>query len=216
MLSFERFCAGLKICLLRNQVENTRNVPLIKQTSKTFLPSSTQPSRPPSAPLLDVETTKPSWAASNTATVRPNNAMSQQRTLSMPQLLTERKENIYPDMMQRHYATDAKLMTTSAKPTTLGGPMIYGPPKPPRTAVGLAMTSVNTDRNANAGNIDKAEIRNALQNWQMGLMLNDEVARTMGDKRLLYPVTDARAVVTGRGSGDGKPAGKHIEASNWI
>lgn len=58
LLSFERFCAGLKISLLR---------------------SKTDTHRPPSAPVLDIDSPIPNNKWSSTATVRP-------RTLSMPQL----------------------------------------------------------------------------------------------------------------------------------
>lgn len=69
LLSFERFCAGLKICLLRSKTDTHRQ------------------NRPPSAPILDIENPMPNnkWNNSSTATVRPNNIQSQ-RTLSMPQL----------------------------------------------------------------------------------------------------------------------------------
>lgn len=62
MLSFERFCAGLKICLLRNQVEG-------KNLSKQYT-GEPQPIRPPSAPVLEID--KPHWTAPNTATVSLN------------------------------------------------------------------------------------------------------------------------------------------------
>ncbi|KAJ9587698.1 hypothetical protein L9F63_018878 [Diploptera punctata] len=196
LLSFERFCAGLKICLLRNQVESTR-----VQTHKSDCVSPPQPIRPPSAPLLDIEASqKQSWTSPNTATVHPNNVMPQQRTLSMPQLLGERKENIQPEINElRNYASDAKLIMPSIKP----GSTLYGPPKPPRTAAGLerAMLVASNERNLGTErSLDKAEIRTALQNWQMGLMMNDhEVAKNMG-----Y-TGGARS---GRGSGDGKPSGQ--------
>jgi hypothetical protein len=52
---------------------------------------------------------------------------------------------------------------------------LYGPPKPPRTGAGLAPPIK-----------DKAEIRSALHNWQLGLLSGD----------------------TRRSVGDGKPAGR--------
>uniref|UniRef100_A0A1B6HNP1 Suppressor APC domain-containing protein n=1 Tax=Homalodisca liturata TaxID=320908 RepID=A0A1B6HNP1_9HEMI len=154
LLSFERFCAGLKICLLRNQVE------------------SRQPSRPPSAPLLDMD--KPQWNSCNTATVRPNNAMAQQRTLSMPQLPGDQKDTVGIPVVK--------------------SPPLYGPPKPPRTAAGLerAMQLAASERER-AGGLDKQEIRTALQNWQLGVMMGDQE-----EKRMAYS--------RGRSIGDGKPA----------
>ncbi|XP_067003053.1 suppressor APC domain-containing protein 2 isoform X2 [Anabrus simplex] len=209
LLSFERFCAGLKICLLRNQVESTRLQSHKQQVSEAG--SSSQPVRPPSAPLLDIDSSpKPSWSSSNTAAVRPNNVMSQQRTLSMPQLLGERKENIQPEINElRNFVSDAKLSVPNIKPAG----NLYGPPKPPRTAAGLerAMLAANCDRNfGTERNMDKAEIRTALQNWQMGLMMNDhEVGKSVNDKRLGYAGLDSRVPVRGgRSSGDGKPSGQ--------
>lgn len=119
-LTFERFCAGLKICLLRNQTE-----------------SKIEKERPPSAPLLDLDQPK-NW---NTATVRPN-VISTQRTLSMPQLIPKNEPKV-----------------------------LFGPPKPPR---------VNLE---NKTNLDRAEIRTALQNWQIGILMNEEKGgfRSAGD-----------------------------------
>ena len=45
-------------------------------------------------------------------------------------------------------------------------PIAYGPPKPPRTGAALDSRILNADRS-----FDKSEIRTALQNWQMGLMM---------------------------------------------
>lgn len=126
LLSFERFCAGLKICLLRNQVEQRNQNPL-KQRSPTDVGGMQQANRPPSAPLLDLDNPpKPTWT--NTAAIRPNNVISQQRTLSMPQLLSERKENVPTENVDMH--TFDKPVANINKPT------LYGPPKPPRTGIG--------------------------------------------------------------------------------
>lgn len=141
LLSFERFCAGLKICLLQNQQVDISNAV-----------RSDKPPRPPSAPLLDIENPVPNgqWSntSCNTATVRPNNIIQNQRALSLPQLSPE----IELDIM-----TDNELVSRD----------IYSspppPPKPPRSAM--------TTNNGNA--IDKAEIRHALQNWQMGILMNE-------------------------------------------
>ncbi|XP_046733804.1 suppressor APC domain-containing protein 2 isoform X3 [Diprion similis] len=150
LLSFERFCTGLKICLLQIKSEAEAN--------KLEVPQN----RPPSAPALIVDgQNKVPWTSSNTATIRPNNAIAQQRTLSMPQLLGGRKEsNVALETVDNRTVLEQKI----TKP--------YGPPKPPRTGAGLegrASLGVNFERN-----IDKSEIRTALQNWQMGLMMGDE------------------------------------------
>ncbi|XP_011148344.1 suppressor APC domain-containing protein 2 isoform X1 [Harpegnathos saltator] len=180
MLSFERFCAGLKICLLQIQTE---------ANSKKH---DGQPNRPPSAPILIPDSqNKAAWTSPNTAAIRPNNAISQQRTLSMPQLLANRK-----DMnVQQLELMDGR---------NIGEPKInkvYGPPKPPRTGAALeGRTQLGADRN-----FDKSEIRTALQNWQMGLMMSDEKAV---EKRQLQTVNyrpDARTLLRPtRALGDGK------------
>ncbi|XP_053665570.1 uncharacterized protein LOC128714715 [Anopheles marshallii] len=218
-LSFERFCSGLKICLLRNQTpgplgassithgvtsHSTSSSPLARDDSG-LKPSMAKLSlsRPPSAPLLDLDTgvggnsklpslaPASAWSTTaagptNTATVRPNNAMPAQKTLSMPQLLN-------PD-------GDLDL-----EPPPIILPGAFGPPKPPRV-------SLNLDRNAQhhphlsqqhhhpigaSSSIDKAEIRNALQNWQMSLLMG-EAAGDKGDagKGTLRPLA--------RGSADGQ------------
>lgn len=148
LLSFERFCAGLKICLLRNQMESKKRGGVGRSASTGE--SSEPGARPPSAPLLDVEP-KQAW------TMRHSN-MPQQRTISMPQLPAEPSLGI------------------PVKPP------LYGPPKPPRSAVGLER------------NVDKSEIRSALQSWQLGVMMEEE-------KRGAYLSRERP-----RSVGDGKPA----------
>ncbi|XP_070149628.1 suppressor APC domain-containing protein 2 isoform X2 [Polyergus mexicanus] len=176
MLSFERFCAGLKICLLQIQTESD---------SKKH---NDQPNRPPSAPILIPDSqNKAAWTSPNTATIRPNNAISQQRTLSMPQLLANRKDmNVQLEIMDGRNIGESKINKT------------YGPPKPPRTGAALEGRIMGSERN-----FDKSEIRTALQNWQMGLMMNDEK-----EKHQLQTVNyrpDARTLLRpARVLGDGK------------
>lgn len=179
MLSFERFCAGLKICLLRNQVER-------RETIKQHPENNIKPNRPPSAPLLDIDSPPkpPNWG--NTAAIRPNNVITQQRTLSMPQLMPERKENMIIETVDKH--TFEKQVPNINKPT------LFGPPKPPRTAIGL-------ERGVTTGNLDRAEIRTALQNWQMGVMLSDQ--ENKNNPKQQYTGGLLR---TSRSMGDGKPA----------
>ncbi|XP_065073913.1 suppressor APC domain-containing protein 2-like [Ochlerotatus camptorhynchus] len=152
LLSFERFCSGLKICLVRNQTEASRTSRFSKESEKLPLSPTKLSVRPPSAPLLDLDNiSKPSWTSTsaNTATVRPNNAMPAQKTLSMPQL--------NPD-------SDLDL---ESPPIILPG--AFGPPKPPRVSLNLERIQPVQA----SSNIDKAEIRNALQNWQMSLLMNE-------------------------------------------
>jgi hypothetical protein len=54
LLSFERFCAGLKICLLRNRAAAHAAAQEPASVAKNSS-SSVQPTRPPSAPVLDLE-----------------------------------------------------------------------------------------------------------------------------------------------------------------
>ncbi|XP_018569784.1 suppressor APC domain-containing protein 2 [Anoplophora glabripennis] len=183
MLSFERFCAGLKICLLRNQVERRDN---LKQHQEVGV----KPSRPPSAPLLDIDSPpKQNWT--NTAAIRPNNVISQQRTLSMPQLLPDRKD------------TNVETVDIHAfeKPVpNVNKPTLFGPPKPPRAAIGM-------ERGVSTGNMDRAEIRTALQNWQMGLMMNDQENKN-SEKRQGQQQFAGGLLRSGRSLGDGKASGQ--------
>ena len=102
LLSFERFCAGLKICLLRYQVLVTFFL-VIWSYAKCFWIIEIQceqqktdiklPERSPSAPVLDVDRCSapsvppPIHPRSPTAAVRPNNAMLHSRAISLPQLI---------------------------------------------------------------------------------------------------------------------------------
>lgn len=194
LLSFERFCAGLKICLLRNQVERR---PDENEKDLATVPNSTN--RPPSAPLLDIvdnQISKPTWTpnSNNTAAIRPNNVIPSQqnvtRTLSMPQL---------KDAIQNEPAFEKP----SVLPVTnLNKVPLYGPPKPPRTAIGMERTNGNS-----AGNMDRAEIRTALANWQMGLLTHQDQGGKEG-KRISNGISQPYTGLlrTSRSLGDGKAA----------
>ncbi|KAL1375018.1 hypothetical protein pipiens_017748 [Culex pipiens pipiens] len=176
LLSFERFCSGLKICLVRNQSDCSGSPPppppplsrlSSKDSEKLPLSPSKLSVRPPSAPLLDLDPPiKLPWTstAPNTATVRPNNAMPAQKTLSMPQLLN-------PD-------SDLDMVLESPPIILPGG--TYGPPKPPRVSLNLERNHqpTTTQNASNTNSMDKAEIRNALQNWQMSLLMNEDKNQT--------------------------------------
>ncbi|KAK9751983.1 hypothetical protein QE152_g4635 [Popillia japonica] len=180
----------LRVCA-RNQVEHRNQSPSKQRTQES------SQIRPPSAPLLDIEcpSAKPTW--SNTAAIRPNNVLTQQRTLSMPQLLPERKEN-----QQAETAVDVHALVDKPVPN-INKPTLYGPPKPPRT-------SLAGERMPSGGNIDRAEIRNALQNWQMGLMMNDQEGK---NEKRPNQYNNGNATTNngmlrtgGRSMGDGKAA----------
>lgn len=91
------------------------------------------------------------------------------------------------------------------------GTILYGPPKPPRTAQGLeraAMNAVNLnlerniERNPLTERMNKAEIRTALQNWQKGLLLNDQDP----GKSVIMGYNAGNGLT--RSSGDGKSSGQ--------
>ncbi|XP_034476322.1 suppressor APC domain-containing protein 2 [Drosophila innubila] len=148
LLSFERFCAGLKLCLLRNQQQTQTLTPSHEKLSK--------PPRPPSAPQLlglGIDTSAP------TAKVRPRS----QLTLSTPPSLSPELEH------DDDYDTPAP------------------PPKPPRQA-------------AAAPPLAKADIRSALQNWQLSLMHSERAADTCAKQKSLKT---AREQFEHRGSADG-------------
>ena len=107
----------------------------------------------------------------------------------MPQLINEQNQD-----MERNYPQHLPHMNQASNA------VLYGPPKPPRTAPGLERAGViNSNRNMNPS-LDKAEIRTALQNWQKGVLLNDHDA---AKSAMGYSMpTNA----WGRSSGDGKPA----------
>lgn len=143
LLSFERFCAGLKLCLLRNQ----QSQPVGK------------PPRPPSAPQLLGLSALESTVLAPTAKVRPRS----QLTLSTPPSVSPELEP------EDEYVTPAP------------------PPKPPRQP-------------ATAPPLAKADIRNALQNWQLSLMHSERTAEACAKQKSLKT---ARELFEHRGSADG-------------
>lgn len=202
-LSFERFCAGLKICLLRNQSESgaattstaatTTAISISKKRippppSSAIIISSTSAAlkdlkthRSSSIPLLDLPPKNSSlstqWKANNTAAVRPNNAIISgggvQRALSLPKLTMDSDD---PDEGGGGGGGGAPPPPVPRSGLPIILPSLYAPPKPPRTALllGNGVTNINhLDR------LDKAEIRHALQNWQMGVMMNEDKRSTM-------------------------------------
>ncbi|CAG5021441.1 unnamed protein product [Parnassius apollo] len=125
LLTFESFCTGLKICLLRNQVHNaSKKVSSIEEIENSVMHSqvSAQVHRPPSAPLLDVNTAQNrdrNWITRNPETSHHG----QHRTQSMPQLL-EDKDSVVPECLHN--------VGVAAVPKHDTTQRIYGPPKPPR------------------------------------------------------------------------------------
>lgn len=124
LLTFERFCSGLRICLLRNQVEHASNKAdrLNDDTGLHTQIISAQVHRPPSAPLLDSNDTQNLNRNWNAMKNSETSSQHQHRTISMPQL-TGRKETTVQETPQ-HNAIVALKQENSHR--------IYGPPKPPR------------------------------------------------------------------------------------
>ncbi|XP_075230065.1 suppressor APC domain-containing protein 2 [Lycorma delicatula] len=156
LLSFERFCAGLKICLLKNQVEG-RSSQSVRNLASDQPISSSAPARPTSAPLLDIDHHKPSstqWNNANTATVRPNNAISSSSTSSLQSCQVPSDASLgIPLVKQHHHGA------------------LYGPPKPPRSNLAAIERSSNSVTGTESRSLlDKQEIRTVLHNWQLGLM----------------------------------------------
>jgi hypothetical protein len=147
LLSFDHFCNGLKICLLRNQNESKKLVGGCDK--KVSRPSA-------AAAMIDLENSISKHTA-NTLAVRPNNAAPAKKALSLPQLCPDGDLDLQPIM-----GTSLPRKVTSIQ---TGIP----PPKPPRTMLNTNINSVAV----NQGTLSKAEIRNALSNWQIGVMLNE-------------------------------------------
>ncbi|KAK3932181.1 Suppressor APC domain-containing protein 2 [Frankliniella fusca] len=187
LLSFERFCAGLKICLLRNQADTGRS----KSSD-----SGVQLFRPPSAPLLDLDSSPPPvfpvWTSNNISG-------PQHRAASMPQLSQDSRDTDLRSHvpMPSDNVTAVPAVSNSVAGTSKGP--LFGPPKPPRTAAGLLASRESfSGLDRSNGNVversalDKAEIRSALQCWQL---------------RAAQPTWN------NRGSGDGKPASMNTNST---
>nr|CAG4647186.1 EOG090X08VB [Megafenestra aurita]SVE92487.1 EOG090X08VB [Megafenestra aurita] len=214
LLSFERFCAGLKICLLRYQSDQQKVECKI-------------PQRSPSAPILDLENgptpppiPPPIHPRSPTATVRPNNAMLHSRTLSMPQLVpnnlhvNDEEPPPIPVHMRKPETSMAIKERRAGIHSVYGNVPLFrntpppqvpmmGPPKPPRVvqssapqnnvitngALMMRTRSEISNRSSTSNKaqvidtksqlpvasiaerlIAKAEVRTALQQWQLAQM----------------------------------------------
>lgn len=162
LLTFERFCAGLKLCLLRNQ--NQVHMQTENNHIKTISNNNTavtagvwkskpvmKVARPPSAPALDIGNPVSTnlWSVNK----MPQNISSAHRALSMPQLS--------PD-------SEGELTTSS---NTIRSPY-NSPPPPPKPPRASAINNNNVNKGILSAT-NKAEIRHALQNWQMGVMRNE-------------------------------------------
>lgn len=112
-LSFERFCAGLKICLLRNQMESQRGGGhRINGTPSDPTSPSNPPNRPPSAPLLSFSPPPP-----------PPPPLSSVPLLLSTALPSHHMQHQHPQQQQHHNPTrlganenDARLLFNNNNP----------------------------------------------------------------------------------------------------
>ncbi|CAG0917191.1 unnamed protein product [Notodromas monacha] len=175
LLSFERFCAGLKICLLRNRAQQPKT-------------ATVPPVRPPSAPVLDLDrdempiehsrSKKPGSKVINMATVRPNNVTTQEQqvlrsAVSMPHLNEEQNAENLSERPKQHAEPQVPKGSTAVP---LG---IVGPPKPPRVGSSDAKSS------------GKSEIRAALHCWHMGLLHSDSESVKSGSDFELSAIVES-------------------------
>lgn len=93
----------------------------------------------------------------------------------MPQLLSTKDNVAQQQQQQPPEAVEVfdKPVPNVNKPSA----PLYGPPKPPRTGL--------VGGGAPISNMDRAEIRTALQNWQMGLMMGGELVSRGGAFRVV-------------------------------
>ena len=163
MLSFERFVAGLKICLLRSRAEalsqwqQQQQVPPQQQQSQQ--PAQRQP-RPPSAPALEQLSAGGQLSAGPAPVppppaARPHSVIGQQRTLSMPQLSGAAAGDQPPPKPPRDRSRDTA-----------------GPPLPPPPS-------------SQAANLSRTQILSALQRWH-----RERVQRGRGDGKDVLPPAD--------------------------
>ncbi|XP_045521608.1 suppressor APC domain-containing protein 2 [Pieris brassicae] len=113
-LTFESFCTGLKICLLRNQVQSSSKQISNEESDPSFHPQvSVQDKRPPSVPIMDINNPQRerNWTSIKTT--------ASHRTHSMPHLA----EN-------KNLHEKSPLETAISKYDLLQSG--HGPPKPPR------------------------------------------------------------------------------------
>lgn len=177
LLTFERFCTGLKICLLRNQVQNTNNnvitIDNTEENSDFMNQMNAQVLRPPSAPLLEIKGVQnlDKWHI-----LTSSESTSQHRTLSMPQLI-DRKDLIQET--KNHHRIPAVPKQDATQKT-------YGPPKPPRL-------EKQSERKENP--------RSSFKTEKEVLFVND-----IGDDKLNFEELTRNIEEQSRELGDGRPS----------
>ncbi|KAL4703075.1 hypothetical protein ACJJTC_010549 [Scirpophaga incertulas] len=183
LLTFERFCTGLKICLLRNQVENASNKVerLSSHVDNAGVHSQTisQVHRPPSAPILDVN--EEHNIDSNWNIINGSENSSQLRTISMPQLVTQKDQDI-ADL--RHHGSSASVSKHEPHRT-------FGPPKPPRLdkVVNERKEALKPNFPTEDTNFDSEEICNRKLDYEEISRSVEKQCRGLGDGR---PANDSQ------------------------
>ncbi|XP_011569008.3 suppressor APC domain-containing protein 2 [Plutella xylostella] len=184
-LTFDRFCTGLKICLLRNQVEtqtshkiDSINADMEKTVTNSKL--SMQSHRPPSAPILDIDDSHHRQRNWNELKISDN--INQHRTISMP-LLIVRKDAQGKDVHQ-------DMMCPPQKPadTVYGS----GPPKPPR----LDKTAMEKRE------LSRTSFKSEEESYKIEHLCKNE-------EDILRGVVDGQS----RGHGDGRPNPESSQAA---
>lgn len=175
LLTFERFCTGLKICLLRNQVQNGPSKLNDGEDNAAIHTQLSAPiHRPPSAPLLDVNDTQN--LERNWNVIKTSENSSQQRTISMPQLIARSKDSQIQELQHHNVVNIPKLDPTRA----------YGPPKPPRLdkSSGDRKESSRSPYKSEEGTgFDNEEISDAKINLEEISRAVEEQSRGLGDGR---------------------------------
>ncbi|CAD0196245.1 unnamed protein product [Chrysodeixis includens] len=179
LLTFERFCTGLKICLLRNQVESSSgkddrfNDDVDNMVLHAQIGSQTH--RPPSAPLLDVNDSPN--IEHNWMVLKNSENASQHRTISMPQLIG-RKDGLIQE--PRHQVTVSISKHDASR-------RVYGPPKPPR------LEKQTTERN---------ETKSSYKSEEETVFDNEEISVDKIDFEEISRAVEEQS----RGLGDGRSA----------
>lgn len=177
LLTFDRFCTGLKICLLCNQVDkncdkgNRLNDEVEISRDVQTNTNGQGHHRPPSAPLLDVDIQSQD---KNWHPIKNTENPSQQRTISMPQLLA-RKDVPFQEM--RHHVSVAAINKHDR---------VFGPPKPPRLEKistdrkEATRQSYKTEDEPGFGNEDIVDVKIAFEEVARSV---EEPSRGLGDGR---------------------------------
>ncbi|XP_026757347.2 suppressor APC domain-containing protein 2 [Galleria mellonella] len=174
LLSFKRFCTGLKICLLRNQVENaSHNVDRLNN-EVTNSGIRAQGQRPPSAPLLDVNDVQN--IDRNWNVMKSSETSAQQRTISMPQLIERTDPSIQETL--HHTPINNIPKHDQSRP--------YGPPKPPRLEKNPLERKENSRLNYKLEEetvFDNEEMTDTKINFEDISQVLEERSRGLGDGR---------------------------------